>query len=154
MAIGELTGLDRFSGELHRLTRLFERANARRATRLSDGVERATYLLLVRLAWDGPQRLSELAEKVHSDTSTVSRQIATLVRLGLVERRPDARDGRAFLLAATEAGERSFEQRRQARNAEFTALLAGWTDTDRDLLCTLLGRFNDDFERYYQGDCP
>ena len=51
---------------------------------------------------EGPHRSNALAEAVHSDPSTVSRQIAALVKVGYVERRPDPADGRACLLAATD----------------------------------------------------
>jgi DNA-binding MarR family transcriptional regulator len=84
----------------------------------------------------------------------VSRQVAELVKLGLVERRPDLSDGRASLLAATEAGEGSYQARRAARNAGYAELLADWPAEDQLRLCELLGRFNNDFERYYLGGEP
>src|SRR4051794_35740785 len=40
-------------------------------------------------------RVSALAEVLHSDVSTVSRQVSTLVDLGFVRRGPDPDDGRA-----------------------------------------------------------
>ncbi|HEY1967679.1 MAG TPA: MarR family transcriptional regulator [Pseudonocardia sp.] len=154
MSSTEVTGFDLLSAELFRLTRLFDRAGARYTARRADGVERAAYLLLARLVSDGPRRLSVLADSVHSDTSTVSRQVAELVKLGLVERRPDHSDGRASLLAATEAGNRSYQARREARNAGYAALLADWSAEDQLRLRELLARFNNDFERYYLGGDP
>ena len=152
MTTSEYTELDRLTGELFRLTRLIERVHARYAARWSDGVERAAYLLLVRLATDGPTRLSALADAVHSDTSTVSRQVAQLVRLGLVERRADPADGRACLLAATPAGEEHFQAKRRRRNESFEEMLEGWSDRDRRRLRELVSRFNDDFEHYHLKD--
>jgi DNA-binding MarR family transcriptional regulator len=152
MATSEYTETDRLTGELFRLTRLIERVHARYAARWSDGVERAAYLLLVQLVTDGPRRLSALAEVVHSDTSTVSRQVAQLVRLGLVERRADPADGRACLLAATGTGEAHFQEKRRRRNESFDALLADWPDRDRRHLRELVSRFNDDFEHYHLKD--
>jgi DNA-binding MarR family transcriptional regulator len=154
MPTSEYTELDRLSGELFRLTRLIERVHARYAARWSGGVERAAYLLLARLVTVGPSRLSALAEAVHSDTSTVSRQVAQLVRLGLVERCADPADGRACLLAATPAGREHHQVRRRRRNESFDALLAGWSDRDRRRLRELLARFNDDFEHYHLKEMP
>ncbi|MGQ0482436.1 MAG: MarR family winged helix-turn-helix transcriptional regulator [Pseudonocardia sp.] len=142
---------DQLGGELIRLTRLFDRAHARYVAQQGDGVERAAYLLLVTLVKGGPRRLSALADAVHSDISTVSRQATQLVRLGLVARQPDPSDGRASLLAATELGVRTFEDKRRRRNQHFAELLAHWPEADRRALCELVGRFNDDFERYHLG---
>jgi DNA-binding MarR family transcriptional regulator len=152
MQTTEVNDLDQLSAELFRLTRLFERAQARNTAHYADGVERAAFLLLVHLVKDGPQRLSALAEAVHSDVSTVSRQVGQLVRLGVVERRADPTDGRAGLLAATAAGRENVEFKRCRRNRAFSALLADWSADDRHQLCELVGRFNDDFERYFLGE--
>ncbi|HEY4003670.1 MAG TPA: MarR family transcriptional regulator [Pseudonocardia sp.] len=152
MTAGEVTDLDELAAELFRLTRLFERAHARNTAQARDGVERAAYLLLAHLVREGPRRLSALADAVHSDVSTVSRQASQLVKLGLVERRPDPSDGRAGLLAATEAGVDVFEAKRHRRNEAFDAMLAGWLSSDRRRLGQLVGRFNDDFESYFLGE--
>ena len=143
--------IDLLNGELFRLLRLMERGHARYAAQQPDGVERAAYLLLVHLVKDGPQRLSALAEAVHSDVSTVSRQIAQLVKLGLVERRSDPSDGRASLLAASDKGEHTFHAKRQRRNQLVAELMADWSEADRRRLCQLISRFNDDYECFFLG---
>ena len=143
--------IDLLNGELFRLLRLMERGHARYAAQQPDGLERAAYLLLVHLVKDGPQRLSALAEAVHSDVSTVSRQIAQLVKLGLVERRSDPSDGRASLLAASAQGELTFQAKRQRRNELVAELMIDWSETDRRRLCKLISRFSDDYERFFLG---
>lgn len=145
---------DRLGGELIRLNRLLERAHARYTAQQGDGLERAAYLLLATLVRTGPQRLSVLADAVHSDVSTVSRQVTQLVRLDLVARQPDPSDGRAALLAATALGVRTFEDKRRRRNQHFAELLVDWSEADRHALSELLGRFNDDFERYHLRGTP
>jgi DNA-binding MarR family transcriptional regulator len=139
---------DELSGELTRLNRLLERAQARLRAHSADGVERAAFILLVNLVQGGPRRLSALAGAVHSDVSTVSRQASQLVELGLVERTPDPSDGRASLLAATDDGRRAFEEKRAHRNRDMAEVLSGWNPDDRATLCRLLGRFNDDYESH------
>src|SRR3954447_2715921 len=57
---------------------------------------------------DGPLRASAIAEMLPADPSTISRQVAALVRDGLLERRADPVDGRASLLVATAKGEAAY----------------------------------------------
>lgn len=140
---------DRLSTELIKLSRLLERAHARFSAQDQDGVERAAFVLLVHLVRTGPQRLSALAEAVHSDVSTVSRQVTQLVRLGLVARQPDPGDGRASLLTATDLGTESYLAKRRRRNANLAGVLTGWTDADRGALVELLARFNLDYENFH-----
>ena len=87
-------------------------------------------MLLFQLCKDGPQRSSALAATVCVDPSTVSRQIADLVDLGLVERRADPQDGRASLLAATEAGQERHRLLHERRDRAFAVMLADWSDED------------------------
>ena len=139
---------DRLGHQMIRLMRAVERAKAGKAVG-PDGVERAAYVLLARLVLEGPRRSNALAESVHSDPSTVSRQVAGLVRAGLVERRPDPDDGRATLLAATDEGLRVFQANRDRRNREIGALTAHWDEADRVRLVELLDRLTSDFENHH-----
>jgi DNA-binding MarR family transcriptional regulator len=132
--------------QLIRLVRLVERKQAQYQAEHPDAVERATYHLLVHLVKDGPRRAGALAEAVHSDPSTISRQIGHLVKLGYVERVADPEDGRATLLVATDDGRRIFEYNRRQRNQQIARMLADWDQSDRTALCDLLGRFLDGFE--------
>lgn len=139
---------DEVGHQLIRFIRLVSRVGSHIASGQKDGVETAAYALLACLVMEGPQRTTALAESVYSDISTVSRQSASLVRLGLVERRPDPQDGRACLLAATPEGERVFEYNRRQRDAHIAQMLADWDEADVRTLTRLLGRFNTDFEAY------
>ena len=139
---------DAVSTALIRLVRLLERTRAQYQAENPDAVERATYLLLVHLVKDGPRRAGALAEAVHSDPSTISRQIGHLVKLGYVERTADPVDGRATLLAATAEGRRVFEENRRLRNERFSQILASWSDADRAALAAMLGRLAADIEAF------
>ena len=144
----DLAVADAIGTELIRLVRLIERRRDHHQAENPDAIERATYHLLVHLVKDGPCRAGELADAVHSDPSTVSRQVAQLVRLGFVERTADPDDGRATLLVASATGRRVFEENRQARNQNLAELLASWPEADRIALRELLGRFVDDLENH------
>ncbi|MGZ8749995.1 MAG: MarR family winged helix-turn-helix transcriptional regulator, partial [Pseudonocardia sp.] len=137
---------DEVGSQLVRLVRLIERVQAQYQAEHTDAVDRATYLLLVHLAKDGAHRAGALAEAVHSDPSTVSRQVAHLVQLGLVERVADPADGRATLLVATAEGRRVFDENRQLRNRSLATMMSDWPDVDRQAFARLLTRFTDGFE--------
>jgi DNA-binding MarR family transcriptional regulator len=139
---------------LIRLVRLLERTRAQYQAENPDAVERATYLLLVHLIKGGPQRAGALAEAVHSDPSTISRQIGHLVKLGYVERTADPVDGRATLLAATAEGRRVFEENRRLRNERFSEILASWSEADRSVLAEMLTRLATDIEGFVGGSEP
>jgi DNA-binding MarR family transcriptional regulator len=108
-----------------------------------DGVEWAAYGLLFQLVGGGPRRSSALAEAACVDPSTVSRQVAQLVKAGLVTRQSDPEDGRASLLVATERGHAVYAEKQVHRNRMFARLLAGWTEADAVSLTGLLTRLND-----------
>ena len=151
-ADGRWVTSDRIGLQLVRMIRLMER---KRLSKVGDnGVERAAYVLLARLVIDGPHRSNALAEAVHSDPSTVSRQIAALVRIGYVERRPDPADGRACLLAATDEGHRVFEANRDLRNREISRITSDWDEADRERLVELMDRFTTALENHQPHDVP
>ena len=139
---------DALSRELARLVRLVERTKTDCATQCRDGLEGAAYVLLAHLVAEGPQRVSVLAKAVHSDPSTVSRQVAQLVGRNLVERGPDPHDGRAARLSATDTGRRVYDDHRLIRNQHTAAVGAAWPTADVRCLVTLLGRLNTDVENY------
>ncbi|WP_406280224.1 MarR family winged helix-turn-helix transcriptional regulator [Embleya sp. NBC_00896] len=109
-----------------------------------DGGDR---LLLAYLSLEGPRRVTDLAAMTYLDVSTVSRQVASLVQRGLVERRPDPNDGRGTLLAATDEGHQAFEMYRKRREVELDRVTRDWSADERRTLVHLLSRFNDDLER-------
>lgn len=111
-----------------------------------SGVDRSAILLLKILS-HGPRRSSELAAAVHSDPSTVSRQVASLVRDGLVERKADQEDGRASLLAPTDRGLELLEQQRERLGLALARVVHQWDPDDVTRFLELLERFVTDHER-------
>jgi DNA-binding MarR family transcriptional regulator len=112
------------------------------------GFDRSAIILLKTLAHLGPSRSSALAAAVHSDPSTVSRQVAALVRDGLVERRADQDDGRASLLAATPAGIALLEEQRRRMGLSLARVVKHWAPEDLDRFVELFERFVTDHESY------
>jgi DNA-binding MarR family transcriptional regulator len=139
----ETTPTALLSAEVVRLVRASHGLKAQIHAVKPDVIEWAGSMLLFHLCKDGPQRSSALAAAVCVDPSTVSRQIADLVDLGLVERRADPHDGRATLLAATESGEARHLLVHERRDRAFAVMLADWSDGDVRALVGLLRRLND-----------
>ena len=123
------------------LQRTVRRWKARLAAAFGDDVESATRLLLHTVESEGPMRASALAASVQSDLSTVSRQVTSLVARGLLERRADQRDGRACLLAVTDAGRAAIAQYEQGRQAFFDTVLSGWSAGEMRQFARQLERF-------------
>ncbi|GGM44927.1 MarR family transcriptional regulator [Longimycelium tulufanense] len=144
----ELAVADAIGMELVRLMRLMACAHAQIAKANPDGLEKAGYILLSTLIESGPLRLGELAEKVYVDASTASRQVADLVKAGLVERQADPADGRASLLALTAAGRELLEHSRHRRSEHIARMVATWPAADRLELARLLARFTGAYEEY------
>ncbi|WP_162248105.1 MarR family winged helix-turn-helix transcriptional regulator [Angustibacter sp. Root456] len=136
------------SAQVVRLTRQVAALRAHLTNRARHGVEWSAYVVLFHLVKAGAMRSSALAEMVCSDPSTISRQTASLVEHGLVERRPDPDDGRAVQLAATDAGRALFDQMRAERDGLIASVLVDWDPADVATLAHLLDRFTTDLERH------
>jgi DNA-binding MarR family transcriptional regulator len=144
----DLALASRLGDQLARFLRLVGRGHANFPEVYREGVEKVGYILLWHLVAEGPQRTTALAEAVHSDISTISRQVTALVRHGWVERRPDPDDGRACLLAVTDTGRRAFEDIRRRRDTHMARIMDGWRHEERGELARLVERLNDDMESY------
>ncbi|HEX4223665.1 MAG TPA: MarR family transcriptional regulator [Pseudonocardiaceae bacterium] len=130
-----------------RFLRLVRKVGASLTFQRNDGIESAAYAVLACAVVAGPQRLTALAEMVHADPSTVSRQTSALVHHGLLERRADPADGRASLLVATPEGRKVFEDNKRLRSRILAKALGDWSITDLAALTVLLERLNTDLER-------
>ena len=106
------------------------------------GLERPAFVLLSRIAVDGPYRLSALAAEVSLDLSTVSRQVAALEGAGLVRRATDPSDKRASLVEVTGLGQEVFAENRDRWLAIWEDLLADWTPSQRQQFAELFTRLN------------
>ena len=132
------------SNSLIRVMKLFG-SMRQHAPRLHPAVDAHAYPLLFNLTQE-PRRVSTLAECVHSDVSTVSRQVSSLVSHGLVEKLPDPQDGRAWVLSLTPAGVDLVQRLRYQRGRWFETMLQGWTPEEGAAFTTALDRFAADLE--------
>ncbi len=114
------------------------------AALVSPGLTPTEYAALVSVQESGELRASDLVDRLRLDKSTVSRLVARLVDLGLVEVAPDDRDGRARLLRVTHAGDRWLAAARDEQHKRLLASFATWPEEDLDQLVRLLRRLNAD----------
>jgi DNA-binding MarR family transcriptional regulator len=105
-------------------------------------LDRSAYLLMHQLSVHGPQGVKTLAEALQLDTSTASRQAASLEKKGYVSKIPDPFDRRAYFLQLTDSGKEDFHDYKQARLHRFKELTNDWTDEERQQFGHLLNKFN------------
>jgi DNA-binding MarR family transcriptional regulator len=122
--------LRRIEAEVATLIRRVKRVMGERAREVHPDLHPITYFILVHLAQHGPLRAADLSEAFGMDKGGVSRQVQTLVDLGLVERRPAVEDRRAILLDASDEGRERLATMTRNRSDRFDERLAAWTDDE------------------------
>jgi DNA-binding MarR family transcriptional regulator len=132
----------RVEREIGLLLRRSRAISARLSRELHPDLDGAAYGLLALLQDTGPLRASDLVARLGLDKSTVSRQVASLVDLGLVTREADPADGRAQVLSTSPEGAARLSRIRDARRARWEADLADWPAEDVATLGELLARLN------------
>ncbi len=110
---------------------------------VDDPVERPAIIALSRLKANGAMRLSELAEDLYLDASTMSRHVRTLEDNGLVRRAGDPNDRRAVQLTLTEDGLGVLAEAWANRRTWIDRAVATWSAADRRELGAVLTRFAD-----------
>ncbi|NHC16134.1 MarR family winged helix-turn-helix transcriptional regulator [Motilibacter deserti] len=113
------------------------------ARQVHPELENDAYGLLVRLDQVDGERGTDLAAFFGVGKPTISRQVAMLEKLGLVERHPDTTDGRATVLKITEDGRARIRRMREARQQYFGEMLASWDQADVEQFAHLLHRYNE-----------
>lgn len=126
----------RLSTDLVGLIKLFSSVKAH-VPRIHEGIEPSAYPVLFNLA-EEPHRVSSLATCVHSDISTVSRQVTALVGYGLVEKYPDPQDGRVAMVSLSPIGAELVDRLKQGRGRWFQCLLEDWDPEEAERLIDLV----------------
>ena len=117
---------------LHRLTR-----NLRRA---GPTVLHPTQLLVLGQLVDVDSlRVGELAERVCCSQPTATTAVAAMSAAGLVERVPDAADGRAVRVRITERGKATIVAIAREQASALGAWMSILTEAEQDTLTTAVG---------------
>ncbi|WP_188454832.1 MarR family winged helix-turn-helix transcriptional regulator [Virgibacillus oceani] len=105
-------------------------------------LERSAYILLRQLSTHGPAGVKTLAEQLHLDISTISRQAAALENKQYVDKVPNPHDGRAYFYRITELGNRELYEAKQRRYDRLANLLKDWSEEERESFGRLLEKYN------------
>ncbi|MDF5721815.1 MAG: MarR family winged helix-turn-helix transcriptional regulator [Rhizonema sp. PD37] len=106
-------------------------------------LDRALFPLLVGIGRFGPIGVVDLADCVGRDYTTVSRQVAKLESLGLVERRAAQADQRVREAIITGKGREMTDAIDIARDRIMSSMLADWSPEDIEMLARLIRRLAD-----------
>jgi DNA-binding MarR family transcriptional regulator len=109
-------------------------------------LDRALFPLLVGIERLGPIGVVELADRVGRDYTTVSRQVAKLESLGLVERQGGVHDRRVREAVVTPKGKLMTDAVDAARERIARSIFANWEPQDFEELVRLLQKFAADIE--------
>ncbi len=104
----------------------------------------AGLMVLQQVTRCGRLSATEIGQHLDMDKATISRQVAKLRELGLVDVSPSAADKRVQMIALSEAGVAAITELRERMASDYQKRLAGWSDADLATLHTLLHRFNSD----------
>ncbi len=111
--------------------------------RVHPSVDFAHYPVLFSLC-EQPQRITDLAERLSSDVSTVSRQVTHLAAHDLVEKIADPHDGRAQQVSLTPDGHAVLDGIRTARGTWIRSFLTDWEEADAARFADFLDAFRHD----------
>ncbi|MEU2675416.1 MarR family winged helix-turn-helix transcriptional regulator [Streptomyces sp. NPDC007107] len=120
----------------------FARRARSAAARLHPDLPLVSYTLLAHIDHRHGCRATDLAAHYMLDKSTVSRQVAALEKLGLVERHPDPDDQRIQVLHPTVAGTKALASTQASRRAAYRERLGTWTSDDLEQFAEYLLRYN------------
>lgn len=128
--------------ELVLLFRRVRNLSANVAGHVHPDLDPASYSLLLMVSDAGQLRGMDVADRIGVDKSTVSRQIGTLVELGLLERVPDPDDGRARLVQLSELGRERLTRLRDQRSEHLQGVFESWSTHDLSEFARLLAQLN------------
>lgn len=135
----EVAKAERSLERLFRLT-VNRGVHARQTAAVGIDVTRAGYAILRTLVESGDLPMGRLARRCSMDPAAANRQVATLERLGLVERIADPDDARLAVAHLTPEGRRTHDAIVDLRVAQMTHVLADWPAQDCTELVRLIDR--------------
>jgi DNA-binding MarR family transcriptional regulator len=127
--------------ELTKLVRYLETFG--RKSSIFVDVDRAGYIALRTLQDLGPSNLNALANALHLDSSTITRQVAVLESSGFVRREMDPVDRRSWTISLTMSGKQTMRNVEKARRVMIAELLYDWTPKELGDLARIMPKLND-----------
>lgn len=112
----------------------------------AQGVTVAEWQLLIQLQ-AGHDTQEKLATVMQLDTSTLSRQLASLVKKDCLSKQAVGRDRRQLIYSVTPTGEQAVAAVNQAYADYETVVFDKWPQDEQNLLRILLNRLNKSIDR-------
>lgn len=103
---------------------------------------RASNLILLLISRNGPMGVKSIAERLHLDISTVSRQAADLMEDEMLEKKESKTDRRSYLYDINDKGSARISHIRQGRKQRFSKMIDEWEVTEIEEFTRLLHKFN------------
>jgi DNA-binding MarR family transcriptional regulator len=133
------------------LSRMSEMANSPRLlgrllTLAGSAVQPSGWAILTILHRHGQLRVSELADQLGLDQSTVSRQLKPLDAAGLITRQAHDGDRRVAILSLSDKGTEAYDAVRQRWLDDLNWFMRNWSDADRAHFGELAERFADEID--------
>jgi len=132
--------LDVVELELLKLVRHLETFGRRSS--VYQEVDRAGYIALRTLDGLGPSCINRLAQELHLDSSTVTRQVGVLESGDLVTRHVDPKDGRSWLIDLTALGRKAMRTVERGRHQAIDSMLRGWSTEEVHDLARMITKLN------------
>ncbi len=104
----------------------------------SDKLSFTTLSVLHTLSRRSPMRLTELTANEQVTQSGMTQLVTRLEKDGLVERRPDPKDGRVVLVHLTERGADIIQSRRTERIAHLSGFMEELTPEERQAIASAI----------------
>lgn len=144
---GKVAAMEDLDLQLSLLWRRARAINYQLTRSVHPDLEPAAYGLLSVLLHQGQMRLTDLAKHIGVGKPSISRQIALLMNIGLVQKEDDPVDGRAQLIELTDAGREKMSLIQTGRQNAFHARLKNWDEAELATLATLLAKLNTEYTR-------
>jgi DNA-binding MarR family transcriptional regulator len=106
-----------------------------------ESIEQGQMDTLDQLALRPEWRMSELADALRIDPSSVTRAVQRLEKMGLAERSPSKDDGRVVEVRITDAGRVQHREVAERRSELFTHILGQYRVRELPVLADMLERF-------------
>lgn len=106
----------------------------------------AEWQLLLHILDDNTTQ-EQLSNATSLDTSTLSRQLKSLVKKEMLDKTPTGRDKRQLIYNVTELGQQSVKLINEAYNELEANIFNRWTDEEKNLLQILLNRLEKSLAR-------
>lgn len=117
------------------------------------GVTPAQCHVLLEVAEAGSPSVSELADALELDASTLSRAVDGLVKTGFVLREEDPGNRRRYLVSLSPTGKRKVAEINRVCDRYYEGMLASLSAGDRGLVVEVLPRFTEALKSWRSSCC-